>query len=242
MNKYQDSLAKFKSDALVFGVILNAQQEEQFVKYYELLMEWNKFMNLTTITEFDEVCQKHFIDSISLCKVIDCTQRFSVLDIGTGAGFPGIPLKIIFPQLQVTLLDSQKKRINFLKEVISVLELEQIEAIHGRAEDFASPDLFREKYDVCVSRAVAKLPVLAEYCLPFVRIGGLFVAYKSDKAAEEFMAARRAISLLGGELYAQQEFVLPSSDICRTLFVVTKSAPTPEKYPRKAGVPSKEPL
>lgn len=224
------------------GIALEPSQMDQFMKYYELLVEWNHFMNLTAITEFYDVCTKHFIDSISLCRVLDCSKEQTLIDVGTGAGFPGIPLKIVFPNLTVTLLDSLGKRVNFLNIVIDGLGLERIEAIHGRAEDFAKPDLLREKFDVCVSRAVANLASLSEYCLPYVKTNGFFVSYKSEKVSEEIQNAKKAIALLGGEIFHQEEFILPNSDIYRNLLVIQKIKATPKKYPRKAGLPTKEPL
>lgn len=217
-------------------------QIEQFIKYYELLVEWNSFMNLTAITEFDEVCLKHFVDSVSLCKAIDCTEKKKVIDIGTGAGFPGIPLKIMFPNLKITLLDSLGKRVKFLNEVIQKLGLTDIEAIHGRAEDFVKEKGSREGYDLCVSRAVANLSTLSEYCLPYVKKEGYFISYKSEKIVEESKAASHAIEILGGKITGQVEFQLPNSDIYRNLFMIQKVKSTPAKYPRKAGLPSKEPL
>ena len=232
----------FKTGLEALGICLNESQLIQFMRYYALLVEWNSFMNLTAITEYDEVCTKHFLDSLSLCKALDCTQELTVIDVGTGAGFPGIPLKIAFPNLSITLLDSLGKRVNFLKEVIGALGLEGIEAIHGRAEDYAKPNMLREQFDVCVSRAVANLSSLSEYCIPYVKVGGLFISYKSEKLAEEKAAAEHAVSLLGGEFLEQVEFFLPNSDIYRNLVVIKKGKCTPKKYPRKAGVPTKEPL
>ncbi len=232
----------FKTGLEALGICLNEFQLKQFMRYYALLVEWNSFMNLTAITEYDEVCTKHFLDSLSLCKALDCTRELTVIDVGTGAGFPGIPLKIAFPNLSITLLDSLGKRVNFLMEVIGALGLEGIEAIHGRAEDYAKPNMLREQFDVCVSRAVANLSSLSEYCIPYVKVGGLFISYKSEKLAEEKAAAEHAVSLLGGEFLEQVEFFLPNSDIYRNLVVIKKGKCTPKKYPRKAGVPTKEPL
>ena len=232
----------FKSDLDALGITLTEKQIEQFLIYYEMLVEWNEFMNLTAIIEYDEVMKKHFIDSISLIKAYDVTKSASVIDVGTGAGFPGLALKIAYPNLQVTLLDSLNKRIQFLNEVITKLGLEGVETIHGRAEDFAKPGKLREKYDLCVSRAVANLSTLSEYCLPFVKVGGHFISYKSEKITEEMSAAGNAIKLLGGKVVNQVEFQLPYSDIYRNLFVIEKIKETPKKFPRKAGLPSKEPL
>ncbi len=225
-----------------YGITLSDSQIDQFMMYYEILIEWNQVMNLTAITAFDEVCTKHFLDSISLCKAIDCTQEYTLMDVGTGAGFPGIPLKIAFPNLQITLLDSLGKRVKFLNEVIQRLGLHGIQAIHGRAEDYAKANLLREKFDICVSRAVANLSTLSEYCIPYVKEGGFFISYKSEKLSEEMSNAKKAIEILGGNIVSQNEFLLPNSDIYRNLLVIQKIALTPKKYPRKAGLPSKEPL
>lgn len=229
------------------GVTLNDVQLDQFMEYYKLLVEWNSFMNLTAIIEFDEVCTKHFVDSLSMCKVLGFMEYhslngISIIDVGTGAGFPGIPLKIAYPDINITLLDSLGKRVKFLDEVIARLGLENIEAIHGRAEDFARPDMMREKFDICVSRAVASLSTLSEYCLPYVRVGGYFVSYKSEKILDELKNFGAAVEILGGEIFRQEEFFLPESDIYRNLFVIKKVKNTPKKYPRKAGIPSKKPL
>lgn len=233
---------QFVKDLSELNVALTDVQIEQFLLYYEMLAEWNQVMNLTAITEYGEVMKKHFVDSISLVKAYDVTQNVKVIDVGTGAGFPGLALKIAFPNLKVTLLDSLNKRIQFLDAVIEKLGLKDVETIHGRAEDLAKPGRLREQYDLCVSRAVANLATLSEYCLPFVKVGGQFISYKSEKISEETNAAEKAISLLGGKVKGQVEFKLPDSDIYRNLFVIDKIKETPEKFPRKAGMPVKEPI
>lgn len=233
---------QFRKDIEAFGITLTEQQINQFLIYYEMLVEWNEVMNLTAITEYEEVMKKHFVDSISLVKAYDVSKSVSVIDVGTGAGFPGLALKIAYPQLKLTLLDSLNKRIQFLNAVIEKLGLDGVDTIHGRAEDFAKPGKLREKYDLCVSRAVANLSTLSEYCLPFVKEGGEFISYKSEKIQEEMVKAEKAISILGGKVVKQVEFTLPDSDIYRNLFVIRKVKKTPGKYPRKAGLPSREPL
>lgn len=231
---------KRKSEQL--EVELTEHQLEQFKTYYEMLIEKNKVMNLTAITEKDEVIDKHFIDSISLNKAVDTTKPLKILDLGTGAGFPGIPLKIAYPNLKITLLDSLNKRIKFLQEVIEELGLQEIEGIHGRAEDFAKQQGYREQYDLCVSRAVANLATLSEYCLPYVKEGGCFISYKSGAVEEEVNQSKEAITELGGRIKEVIAFTLPKTDIERTFVVIEKVKKTPKKYPRKAGLPSKEPL
>lgn len=233
---------QFEKDLAAMGVILSSNQISQFLKYYELLVEWNSFMNLTAITEYDEVMKKHFVDSLSLINTFDVSKNVSVIDVGTGAGFPGLALKIAYPNLRVTLLDSLNKRIRFLDEVILQLGLTGIETIHGRAEDYAQHDKLRGKYDLCVSRAVANMSTLSEYCLPFVKVGGEFISYKSEKINEELTIAKRAIGILGGKFDRSEEFYLPDSDIYRNLVTIKKIKDTPKKFPRKAGLPAKEPL
>jgi len=240
MRKYDTS--EFEKDLSSLGVCLSESQMESFLTYYEMLKEWNQVMNLTAITEYKDVMKKHFIDSLSLVKAYDLKKRASVIDVGTGAGFPGMALKIAFPQLQITLLDSLNKRIKFLDAVIEKLNLSGVETIHGRAEDYAKPGKLREKYDLCVSRAVANLSTLSEYCLPFVKKDGLFISYKSDKIFDETLAAEKAVLMLGGKIKERIEFQLPYSDMYRNFVVIEKKKDTPKQFPRKAGVPGKDPL
>ena len=244
----RDKYASMIADLNTFGVEISDKQLQQFNTYYELLVKWNEVMNLTAITDFEDVCKLHFVDSISACQFFDfSSDDYSLIDIGTGAGFPGIPLKIVFPNLRITLFDSLNKRLNFLNEVIDKLDLNDqgsIVTLHGRAEDFASTkkDSLRETFDIAVSRAVANMSTLCEYCLPYVKVGGNFIAFKSEKASEELGKAKSAIHLLGGKLSSSNEFILPDSDYSRTICIVNKVEPTSKKYPRKAGVPSKSPL
>lgn len=238
--EYDVSILKKSCEKI--GIQLSERQVEQFLIYYEFLVEKNKVMNLTGITDYKEVIQKHFVDSLSLVQVIDVQKIGSMIDVGTGAGFPGIPLKIAFPHLNVVLLDSLNKRILFLNELIDKLQLKNIEAIHGRAEDTARKKEYREQFELCVSRAVANLSSLSEYCLPFVKKNGFFISYKSTNVDNEINEAKKAFFLLGGKCVEKKEFFLPDSDIGRSLIVIEKKKTTPLKYPRKAGLPSKEPL
>ncbi len=224
------------------GINLSDLQFNQFFTYYVMMMEKNQVMNLTAITEMQEVIDKHFMDSIMLKKVIDLDKIETVADMGTGAGFPGIPLKIVFPHLQITLMDSLNKRLQFLDDVIAELGLIGIETLHGRAEDIGKDLLYRENYDLCVSRAVANLSTLSEYCLPVVKKGGQFISYKSGDVAEELDASKKAISILGGEIKKVEYFKLPQTDLERSFVVIDKIKETPKKYPRKAGTPGKEPI
>lgn len=240
MSLYDTS--QFEKDLKSLGIDLSERQINQFIRYYEMLIEWNGFMNLTGITEYKEVLKKHFIDSLTLVKVFDVFRVCTVIDVGTGAGFPGLALKIAFPDMQMTLLDSLNKRIHFLDAVVEELGLEGVRTLHGRAEDHARPGQLRESFDLCVSRAVANLASLSEYCLPFVKVGGRFVSYKSEKAAEELAASKNAVCLLGGKISGNETFTLPDSDISRSLMCIEKIQHTSEKYPRKAGIPTKEPL
>lgn len=229
-----------KADLL--GISLSNEQCDQFLRYYDFLIEKNRVMNLTGITEKNQVIDKHFIDSIALASRMDLSGELYVLDMGTGAGFPGIPLKIVFPNLKMTLLDSLNKRIKFLDQVIELLDLKDITTIHGRAEDFAKKGKLRGQFDICVSRAVANLSSLSEYCIPYLKKGGCFVSYKSGNIQEEVDNAKHAIAVLGAKLEKVDEFMIPETDIARTFVMIKKTKETPNKYPRKAGLPSKDPL
>ena len=238
----ENTQSKFDLELEKIGITLNERQKQQFDKYYEMLVEWNKVMNLTGITEYDEVNLKHFTDSLTIARTQEMQKVQSVIDIGTGAGFPGIPLKIAFPHLEACLLDSLKKRVNFLEETFDLLKLEDITAIHGRAEEFAKNKSYREQYDLCVSRAVSSLATLSEYCLPYVKVGGHFISYKSGTVKEELQQAEKAVKILGGKIQDVVYFNLPDSEIQRSLVVIEKIKTTPGRYPRKAGTPLKEPL
>lgn len=233
-------LDKFEKGLADLGISLNEIQIKQFLDYYELLVETNKVMNLTAITEFDEVIEKHFLDSLSLCRIYDLNREIRVLDLGTGAGFPGVPLKIAFPQIRLVLADSLNKRIKFLENVVGELSLQNVSCVHGRAEEMGRNKEYREQFDLCVSRAVANLSSLSEYCIPFVKEGGAFISYKSGEIEEEADAAKKAISVLGGELREIYKFDLYEQK--RSFVIIDKKKKTPKAYPRKAGTPTKEPL
>lgn len=235
-------MERLREKAAALGIKLSDHQLEQFETYYEMLVEKNKVMNLTAITEKNEVIDKHFADSLALIKSGVSLTGQKILDIGTGAGFPGIPLKIAFPELEIVLLDSLNKRIKFLNEVIEALGLEKITAIHGRAEDFAKQKEYREQFDYVVSRAVANLTVLSEYCLPYVKVGGCFIPYKSGEIDEELNKSKKAVQILGGKIEEVVKFQLPDTDIGRSFVKIKKNKNTAKKYPRKAGLPAKEPL
>ena len=224
------------------GMEISPVQIRQFYEYYQALVEWNAYMNLTAITEFEDVVQKHFVDSLSIIQVNNLRKVDNVIDIGTGAGFPGIPLKIMYPHVKVTLLDSLRKRIDFLNHVTDIINLKDVEAIHGRAEDYAKPGQKREQYDLCVSRAVANLSTLSEYCLPYVKIGGMFISYKSGDIKQELDNAKNAVFLLGGKTAFCKTFELPGTNIQRSLVCIQKVNGCPKKYPRKAGMASKSPI
>lgn len=234
------NLDQFKKGLSDLNIDLTEKQIEQFLKYYEILVETNKVMNLTAITEFDEVIEKHFLDSLSLVRVFDLNRNVKILDLGTGAGFPGIPLKITFPEIDIVLADSLNKRVKFLNEVVETLQLKQVEMVHGRAEELAKNKKYREQFDLCTSRAVANLSSLSEYCIPFVKEGGRFISYKSGEIEEEVDQAKRAIHVLGGKLDQVYKFDLHEQK--RSFVIIEKVKKTPAVYPRKAGTPTKEPL
>ncbi|MBP7319465.1 MAG: 16S rRNA (guanine(527)-N(7))-methyltransferase RsmG [Lachnospiraceae bacterium] len=217
-------------------------QLEQLFRFYELLIEKNKVMNLTSITDFEEVVEKHFMDSLIIHKFRDFSQDIKIIDIGTGAGFPGIPLKILFPKIELVLMDSLNKRLKFLDEVILELGLEQISTLHGRAEDLGQQAMYREQFDFCVSRAVANLTTLSELCLPFVKVGGEFISYKSGDVQDEIKQSGHAVNILAGSKSKLELFSLPDTDISRSFIFIKKEKSTPKKYPRKAGLPGKEPI
>ena len=236
-------MKRFLQDKLeMLSVEVDRKKIDQFNQFYDLIVEWNNVMNLTAITDYKDVVEKHFLDSLSIERILKLDDIKAVMDVGTGAGFPGMPLKIIYPELKITLLDSLSKRVKFLNEVIRQLELKNIDTIHGRAEDIGKNENYREKYDLCVSRAVANLATLSEYCMPFVRVGGVFVSYKSGDIDEEVLKSKKAISLFGGKIDEVVKFQLPGTDINRAFVKIKKIKGTPKKYPRKSGIPSKEPL
>lgn len=217
-------------------------QIKQFIKFYEMLVETNKVMNLTAITEYEDVVIKHFVDSTLALTVADLTKYNSMIDVGTGAGFPGIPLKILFPHLKITLLDSLNKRINFLAGAAAQLGLSNVTLIHGRAEDFGRDKAHREKYDLCVSRAVANLSTLSEYCIPFLNVGGDFISYKASNSEEEIKNAKSAVSKLGCKVSWIKNMKIPETDIERTFVCINKAKALSAKYPRRSGIPSRMPL
>lgn len=228
--------------AKAYGIELTEAQQNRFQRYYELLMEWNEKINLTAITDPKEVAVKHMIDSLSGWDKKMPTEDVGVIDVGTGAGFPGIPLKIFQPGLRLTLLDSLNKRVKFLRAVAEELGLENVTCIHGRAEEAARDKSLREGFDLAVSRAVARLPILAEYCLPFVKAGGAFIAWKGLQYREEAEEAEKAVSLLGGRGIEVREVRLPGLEDVRAILRIPKEKSTPKAYPRKAGIPVKKPL
>lgn len=231
----------FKKDfCLYFEEEIDDNKIQKFYDYMNLLVEWNKKINLTAITEEKDIILKHFVDSLTVLKYIK--EDKSIVDVGTGAGFPGIPLAIMNDSLKITLVDSLNKRINFLNEVCNKINLENIKAIHARAEEFGQDNNYRESYDVAISRAVANLTVLAEYLLPLVKVGGKIICMKGPDIEEELKQAKSAIDILGGKFERCDNFCLPKSDISRNIIIINKIKETPKKYPRKAGTPAKTPL
>ena len=222
------------------GLSCSDQQAEQFFAFYQMMIEKNRYMNLTAITEENEVIDKHFIDSLTCVRVVDIHPDDRVIDIGTGAGFPGIPLKIMYPDTDFVLVDSLNKRVKFLQEVCESIKLKNIDIIHGRAETLGHQDMYREKFDLCVSRAVANLSTLSEYCIPFVKKNGNFVSYKSKKGSKEIEESKKAVRILGGKIDNIDEFRYDNSD--RMLIKIAKVKSTPKGYPRREGIPSRNPL
>ena len=238
----EEKLSEIKKMLGDVGLAAADSEAEQFLKFYEILIEKNKVMNLTAITEFGEVLIKHFADSLSLSSYVNLSEIKNMLDLGTGAGFPGVPIKIMFPNISVTYLDSLAKRMNYLTDACTEIGMENFECVHGRAEDFGRDKNFREKYELVVSRAVANLSVLAEYALPFVEVGGMFVSYKSANSEEEINNSKKAIKELGGKIEKVETFTLPGSEDPRSLVFIRKEKKTPSAYPRKAGIPKKSPI
>lgn len=235
---------EFKDELIIqakkIDVILDEEQIQKFYKYMELLLEWNKKINLTAIVEPRDVILKHFVDSLTICKELQ--KNKTLADIGTGAGFPGIPVKILRPDLDITLIDSLNKRVNFLTMVIEALKLEKIIALHGRIEDFGKNKKYREKFDYVTSRAVANLSTLSEYMIPLAKIGGKCICMKGSNIDEELKNAEKAIKTLGGKIEKVDTFLLPDTDMGRNIILIKKEKATPNRYPRKAGTPAKEPI
>lgn len=233
-----------QNGASLVGLSLTPEVMENLAKFNRLVMEWNQKFNLTSITEDKESAEKHFIDSLLLAKVVgeQINTKIKMCDVGSGAGFPGVPIKLAFESVDLTLLDSLNKRISFLQFVIDQFKLNNVSAVHARVEDFANMTVHRENYDVVTSRAVARLNVLAEYCLPLVRVGGQFLAMKGPDAGNEVEEAEKAVATLGGKIESVNKFILPFSNDERNIVVIQKLKSTPKIYPRKAGIPSKKPL
>jgi len=224
------------------GLSFDEDKYNKFMQYKDMIQEWNQKINLTAITEDSEIIKKHFIDSIKIFKYENLKNAKRIIDVGTGGGFPGIPMKIMFPDMEVVLLDSLNKRINFLNEVIGKLGLEKATTIHGRAEDFAREPIYRESFDVVVSRAVANLTTLSELCIPYVKVGGSFVAMKGPAIDEEIKEAQKAIGILGGKISSLIEVEIEESDLNHNLVIINKGRNTPKDYPRKPGMASKKPI
>ncbi|MBE6085779.1 MAG: 16S rRNA (guanine(527)-N(7))-methyltransferase RsmG [Selenomonas ruminantium] len=236
---FKEELAKAAAE---YGISLNDTQMAQYNRYFELLVEWNEKINLTAITEPKEVAIKHMIDSITAYDEKLFKDGTTVIDVGTGAGFPGLPLKIFCPEIKLTLMDSLNKRIKFLQTVVEELGLKDVECVHARAEEGARNKKYRESFDIAVSRAVARLPILCEYCLPFVKKGGHFIALKGMQYQDEAAEAVKAIKVMGGSQTEIRPVKLPELDDKRAVIIITKTMPTPKTYPRKAGTPTKNPI
>ncbi|MCM3570734.1 16S rRNA (guanine(527)-N(7))-methyltransferase RsmG [Neobacillus mesonae] len=236
------NIEQFSESMRENGIILTEKQLEQFEKYYVTLVDWNEKMNLTAITEKEDVYLKHFYDSLTAAIYYDFTKPFRLCDVGAGAGFPSIPLKIVFPNIEVTIVDSLNKRISFLNHLSDVLGLENVQFIHDRAETFGVNPKYRESYDVVTARAVARMSVLSELCLPLVKVGGHFIALKAANAADELNTGKKAIATLGGKLESMSTFTLPMEESERNILIIKKEKQTPKKYPRKPGTPGKTPI
>jgi 16S rRNA (guanine527-N7)-methyltransferase len=235
-------IEQFEANLQEKGITLSSKQLDQFEMYFKTLVEWNEKMNLTAITEKDEVYLKHFYDSITAAFYFDFTKPFHLCDVGAGAGFPSIPLKIVFPHIEVTIVDSLNKRISFLNHLANVLQLENVHFIHDRAETFGVNPNFRENFDVVTARAVARMSVLSELCLPLVKVGGHFIAMKAAHANDELETGKKAITTLGGRLEEKFTFTLPLEESERNILIIKKEKQTPKKYPRKPGTPGKTPI
>ena len=246
LNDGKDAIIRnFQKNAEMLGITIDNRMLSSFALYFKNLVEWNKVMNLTAITEEKDVYEKHFLDSLTITQIVSretLEKGCTILDMGTGAGFPGLPVAIVFPETKVVLMDSLNKRIRFLQDTIDQLGLANVTAVHARAEELARKKEFREKFDLCCSRAVANLATLSEYCLPFVRTGGQLVSYKTEQVQEEIEKSRKAVHALGGGNAQTVFFTLPGTEYKRSLVMIDKVSPTPSRYPRKAGTPSKEPI
>jgi 16S rRNA (guanine527-N7)-methyltransferase len=235
-------IEQFEANIREKGITLSEKQLNQFEMYFETLVEWNEKMNLTAITDKAEVYLKHFYDSITASFYFDFTKPFHLCDVGAGAGFPSIPLKIVFPHIEVTIVDSLNKRISFLNHLANELKLENVHFIHDRAETFGVNPLYRENFDVVTARAVARMSVLSELCLPLVKVGGHFIAMKAAHANDELANGKKAITTLGGRLEEMFTFTLPMEESERNILIIKKAKQTPKKYPRKPGTPGKTPI